>query len=755
MLSWAFDDGPVSLWQPHLGEMPPELNAALHDPAVTKCAWNYSFERRILEFVLGIKTEQSEWLDPSVLCGYMSLPMGLGKAASALNISEQKQKTNGIKMFSEPSKATKKMLANGASELYFKNWDSHPAEWKQFCEYCIQDTITERQVYHAAVALNSPMTEEECLAWRLDQRMNETGVYIDQVFVANAKKLAEEESDKLLAQMKEITGLENPNSTQQLGGWLRERKYPYDSLDEEHVEEALKKTLPPEVVQVLKLKQDLGGSAYKKLQSIQDRIGPDGRLRDQFVYHGAHTGRWCLAEGSLIRVKTLSGAVIEKPIETVLLEDMVWDGSDWVRHGGVVFSGDREVIIHDGVRATPEHEVWITSDSKVSLSTALERGLPIWAGLSMPYQSACNPFCESCCPKGGSMKTYDILNAGPRNRFMCNGRIVSNSGRGVQLQNLFKPDKEAGKRTDEFVQAIRNGTFTPDTIPTMTVVASVIRAAFVASPGKKLVVGDLAQIESRVLAAMAGCQIMIDLYAGGHDLYKEFMSWLLEKPVDQIDSDERARGKIVILGCGYAMGWKKFIDYAATFGVILDEKQAKEAVYGFRKKYAEIPVFWEELNNAAKIAVKLRKSVYVKGVVFDGHDRRVLKLKLPSGRYIHYHNPRIVQEENWRGQMEDQVNYDHFDAKGTQVKRLYGGLLAENIVQAVSRDLLLAGMFEAEKAGFTILLTIHDEIVTEVPPDSSLGLDELLKCMTKIPEWGEEMGFVLAAEGWTGPYYRK
>src|ERR1039458_7489603 len=82
-------------------------------------------------------------------------------------------------------------------------------------------------------------------------------------------------------------------SQQQMLGWLVARKYPYDSIDVEHIDEALTlKYLPPDVVQILELKQKLGGSAYKKFQSIQDRIGPDGRLRDQFVYHKAHTGRW-------------------------------------------------------------------------------------------------------------------------------------------------------------------------------------------------------------------------------------------------------------------------------------------------------------------------------------------------------------------------------------------------------------------------------------------------------------------------------
>jgi DNA polymerase len=99
--------------------------------------------------------------------------------------------------------------------------------------------------------------------------------------------------------------------------------------------------------------------------------------------------------------------------------------------------------------------------------------------------------------------------------------------------------------------------------------------------------------------------------------------------------------------------------------------------------------------------------------------------------------------------------YTAYDSKGAQEKDLYGGLLCENVVQAVARDLMLEGMLLAEKEGAAVIATIHDEIVTEVPIDSSFTLDVLLKCMTTIPEWAIGMGFVLAAEGYENFYYKK
>ena len=390
MLAWTVDLGEVNLWQPHLGPMPEELKTLILDKTVTKCAWNFQFEKHIFEYVLGMTIELGEWYDPSVLAAYMSLPIGLGKAGDALAIMGKKipmAPDEGVKFFSVPKKATKKLLANGSPAQYFKDWNSDPEKWESFCSYCRQDVIAEREVHYALTAINSPMTPGEIAAWELDQRMNSTGVYIDQPFVKSGKKLAEAESNQLLAQMGGITHCENPNSGAQLKEWLTPRGYPFESLDVEHIEEALKLDfLTPEVRQLLELKQKLGGSAFKKFAAIQERVSTDGRLRWQFLYHGAHTGRWCIAEGSMIRVKTPSGAVIDKPIEAVLLCDLVWDGDNWVKHEGVVFSGDKETMIYDDIEATPKHVVWVTPTCKTTLATADNLDLPIWTGTPMLYQ---------------------------------------------------------------------------------------------------------------------------------------------------------------------------------------------------------------------------------------------------------------------------------------------------------------------------------------------------------------------------------
>jgi DNA polymerase len=107
------------------------------------------------------------------------------------------------------------------------------------------------------------------------------------------------------------------------------------------------------------------------------------------------------------------------------------------------------------------------------------------------------------------------------------------------------------------------------------------------------------------------------------------------------------------------------------------------------------------------------------------------------------------------GKMMECVCYTAYDSKGAQEKDLYGGLICENVVQAVARDLLLHGMLEAEKMGFKVIMTIHDEIVAEVKLDSHLTDKDLYVAMSTNPEWAFGMGFVLAAEGYEGPYYKK
>src|ERR1035437_2498098 len=116
MLAYAIDNDEPKLWEPRLGPMSDELLQALTDLTVQKCSWNYNFEKDIFEFVLGIIIPQEQWMGPSVLCAYMSMPTKLSRAGDAFAIQGKKiimPPDEGVKFFSMPKKATKKMLAAG------------------------------------------------------------------------------------------------------------------------------------------------------------------------------------------------------------------------------------------------------------------------------------------------------------------------------------------------------------------------------------------------------------------------------------------------------------------------------------------------------------------------------------------------------------------------------------------------------------------------------------------------------------------
>ena len=150
------------------------------------------------------------------------------------------------------------------------------------------------------------------------------------------------------------------------------------ALDDEAITEALaREDLPAEVRDMLHCRQAVASASVKKVHAMLN-AQHDGRLYDLFQFHGARTGR-CIAAGSL--VMTDRGEV---PIEDVRITDRLWDGDQWVKHGGVIHSGDKFTITHDGVTATPDHLVYLTASECVTLEEAKEMGAVLHRGESQP-----------------------------------------------------------------------------------------------------------------------------------------------------------------------------------------------------------------------------------------------------------------------------------------------------------------------------------------------------------------------------------
>jgi DNA polymerase bacteriophage-type len=287
MMAYAWEDDPPSLWLP--GE--PFPTTMIWGPE-RKAAWNAAFERAILRHRFEIYTPPSDWVDVPNLVRYATMPAKLKGASEYLQLGDLAKHDGSrlINKFCKPHKGR------------FIEPEEAPDDWETFKEYCKQDVVAEREILHRLQRTFSLGTFEQRVA-TLDMEINERGIPVDMQFVSHARDLVAAEKHELKDELRELTGLANPNSGQQMLGWLRERGYPYNSLLKKRVDKAMQGELLPEVRRALTLRAKLSRSSTSKLDAIVDRVSPDGRLRGSYVYLGAsRTGRW---SGSGVQLQNL------------------------------------------------------------------------------------------------------------------------------------------------------------------------------------------------------------------------------------------------------------------------------------------------------------------------------------------------------------------------------------------------------------------------------------------------------------------
>ena len=740
----AVDNNPVVVYDLKKGEeIPEDIIVALQDNTITKWAFNAQFERVCLSRYLwdkGLLT-RGTYLDPHgwrcdmVWAGYMGFPMNLKGAGSALQLDEQKMEEGKslITYFCKPYRATSK---NGYTN---RNLPSHdPEKWELFKSYNKRDVEVEISIAQKLSA--HPVPEKVWEEYWEDQTINDRGILIDIPMVESAINLDKVSKSHLKEEMQSLSGLRNPQSVIQMQQWLKENGVELDSLGKKEIEAELE-GIPEPMRSVLLLRQQLAMSAVKKYQAMDTAACSDGRCRGMFRFYGANrSGRFCLAEGTPILVKTAQGEILEKPIEDVLLSDLVYDGNEWVHHEGVVYSGEKDVITWDGITATAEHKVFITEDEKIPLGEAKKKALPLWRG-----QSQNRP--EAVPPEAGHTRTYDILNAGPRNRFTANGRVVSNSGAIVQLQNLFRnslPDLDSARAL------VKQGNYEAlsllyDSIP--EVLAQCVRTAFIPAPGYKFIVADFSAIEARVLAWLAGEQWVLDVFASGGDIYCETASRMFGVPVVKhgINGELRQKGKQATLSCGYGGG----VGALKAMGAIeagMKEEELGPLVDAWRASNPNIVKLWYAVDRAAKAAIKEKTTINTHGLEFK-YRGGMLYITLPSGRHLSYVRPRIG-ENRYGGESVTYMGTD-FTKHWARIET-FGGKLVENCVQAISRDILCSAL--EHLSPYRVVAHVHDECIVEVPPSTTV--EEISSLMSIVPEWAP--GLVLRADGYECPgYYLK
>lgn len=318
LFGYAVDGSEVTVIDLAQGEqIPDEILDALTDDSVTKWAFNANFERVCLSRYLHdlgrsldpfhdkhpLSTEMARYLNPvgwrctMVWAATMGLPLSLKDVGSILKLEEQKMDEGKmlIKYFSVPCTPTK---TNGGRTRNFPA--DAPDKWATFIAYNRRDVEVEMAIQQKLSGF--PVPESVWDEYHIDQEINDRGVRVDMQLVKNAIDMDSRSRKELTAAMRRITSLSNPNSVQQMKQWLADNGLETDTLGKKAVA-ALLKDAPPELAEVLELRQQLAKSSVKKYQAMENCVCDDGRCHGMFQFYGANrTGRWA---GRLIQMQNL------------------------------------------------------------------------------------------------------------------------------------------------------------------------------------------------------------------------------------------------------------------------------------------------------------------------------------------------------------------------------------------------------------------------------------------------------------------
>ena len=293
------------------------------------------------------------------------------------------------------------------------------------------------------------------------------------------------------------------------------------------------------------------------------------------------------------------------------------------------------------------------------------------------------------------------------------GRFTGTGG--VQIQNF---PRETVDDWDASREALDLGAPTVDALfgPPLDVVSKMLRGSIMPSEGCELISADYAAVELRGVAWLAGQDDLVEDLRKGAKIYEQMAAKVFGRKPEEIGKDSRERwvGKQVVLGSGYQMGATKFEAMCAALGKPVEAELAKKAIATYRGAYPKISGLWTAMEGAARAAVLAegkRITLREGGVAFR-RDGDMLRMRLPSGRYLYYRKPEVEldKEHNREG-----VSYWGVDSRTRRWSkiRMFGGRWAENAVQALCRDLMILGMQRLRVAGYTIITTVHDEIVVE------------------------------------------
>jgi len=707
--SYSIDDGPVQRWR--YGEpCPADLRAAVEAGAQIS-AHNAGFEIQCFAWL----AQNAGWPQPrleqfrctAATAAAMSLPRSLGELSEALGLADQKDKEGQrlIRLFSIPRRARK----DEPPGVYWNEPEDYPEDFGKFQDYCDQDVRTEAAADRRMV----PLSSVEQSVWTLTERINLRGIRIDRKSARAALRLADKAKAALDREMRLATGgyVTACSQVSKLVAWVQTQGVDLGSAAKAEVTDLLENdNLPANVRKALELRQEAAKTSVSKLNAMLKRANADGRVRGGFIYHQAGTGRtqsvgvnW----NNLPRPRMIYDD--EKPRTDVLFEAFRREDPDLL---AFLYGDDLGRPLHlvsDAIRgfiwAAPGHDLLQADYSNIEGNVLAWLADERW--------------------KLGAIRE---LIADPSLPDMY--RRTAASILGLPIEEVTKKHwaRQAVGKPAELGLGFGGGVM-----------------AFV--------------------TFARGYGVKLDGIAAG--VWEQ--------------ADEERRGKAV-------KSWESYV-MRGLYGTAELSREAWLACeiikLGWRAQNSSIARSWKDLEAAVREAVaepgRITSAAKVDYIVRKGF----LWARLPSGRCLAYGAPRLkaqvwarvrLPNGEWAdaevmdrdaaetaerrgtvridGPTSDKVTALGVDSKTKKWRRygLYGGLLAENNTQATARDLLVNGMFKAEEAGYPIIATVYDEIITEIPHGFG-SVEEFERIICELPSWAA--GLPLTAGGWRGKRYRK
>lgn len=391
----------------------------------------------------------------------------------------------------------------------------------------------------------------------------------------------------------------------------------------------------------------------------------------------------------------------------------------------------------------------------------------------------------------GVKKVYAMKRMANKAGRLCNlyiyhgARTGRDAGADVQPQNLVKAGHPwhdgspwSWEYAEETLQIIRDGRAAEVFASPVLAVSGCIRSLFIAKPGCDLICSDYSSIEAVVTACLAGEQWRIDTFHRNEDIYLTSAGRITGRSLEwymanggKKHPDRQKIGKPAELGLGFGGwvgAWRQF-DKSDTF----TDDEVKRNIIAWREASPAIVEFWGGqvrgqpwkptcferfgLEGMAINAVQYPGREFTVGLITYFVKDDVLYCRLPSGRCLAYHRPRLEPSKRWEGLLALSFEGWNSNAKkgppGWQRMELYGGLLCENVVQATARDIMRGGIIALERAGYPVVLRVHDEVAAEVPEGWG-SIEEFEGLMATKPSYAKDWP-IRAAGGWRGKRYRK